>query len=332
MARYEKISLSKEMFAEAKEKGVSLSELLSKSEKFNKESKLSVLEQQLAARDLAIAPGHASLISDFYKTDDSRVLFVETINQAVRMGMNKLNKSYANLSDIVATRTGIQGGVYEAALVDIESSSKVKAKRVAEGSEFPVVTIAFKGQSIKLGKFGYKIKSSYETVRRCRANVFLTTMQILGQNISMQKLSAAVDTLINGDGNGNPIATISAGTTGTLKYADTVNLEESFENYEPTLMLSGQDMRIAYRNLEEYKNRGFGPVMMDPPKKVKSMPAGRIIAIDSGACIEEVYENGGSLVEYQKIISEQFETAVVSEVAGYSVLFRDASRMLKVTA
>ena len=326
---FEKISVGKDMFSEAREKGTTLTGLLRASEKFNKESKLSPLEQQLAARSLQLSGAHAALVSDFYKTEDNRILFVETLNEMVRIGISEQLKSFAKLSDISATSTGIKGSLYQSAAVDLDSS-KATSKRVAESAEFPVVKIAFKDKAVSLYKHGYKIESTYEAIRRMKINVFAVTMKVLGINIGQDKIAHAIDVLINGDGNSNPIKTINAGTVGTLKYEDIVNLEEDFEFFEPTLMLSSRNMRAKYRTLTEYKDKN-GPAMPEPPLKIKSMPEGKIIALDNKASLEEVYEIGGSLVEYDKIIDKQIENAVVSEVSGWSILFSDAARMLIVS-
>lgn len=327
--RFEQIPLSKEMFQEAKEKGVTLSDLMKKNEKFKKEAKLSPLQQQLAARSLQLSGAHAALVEDFYRTEDNRILFVETINEMVRLGMDEQLKSFVKLSDITATSTGILGGVYESAEVDVDNST-ASAKRVAEGAGFPKVKIKFKDKAIKIAKHGYQIEASYETIRRMKINVFAVTMKMIGRNIAQDKISDAIDVLINGDGNNNPIATVNAAVGGTLAYIDVVNLEEAFEYFEPSLMLSSKDMRVKYRTLAEYKDKN-GPAMAEPPLKAPAMPAGKIIALDSKAALEEVYEKGGSLVEYDKVIDKQLQNAVISEVSGWSILFRDAAKMLIVS-
>ncbi|MCL2154050.1 MAG: hypothetical protein FWH53_00140 [Leptospirales bacterium] len=323
---FEKIPVGKDMFAEAKEKGTTLTSLLKKHEKFNKESKLSPLEQQLAARKLQLSGAQAALIADFYRTEDNRILFVETINEMVRLGISEQLKSFAKLSDIAATSTGIKGSVYQSAEVDLDNS-KATSLRVSEGAEFPVVKIKFKEKALTLHKHGYKIEATYEAIRQMKINVFAVTMKVLGINIGQDKIAHAINILINGDGNSNPIKTVNAVTTGTLKYEDIVNLEEDFEFFEPTLLLSSKEMRSKYRTLSEYKDKN-GPAMPEPPLKVKTIPAGRIIALDNKASLEEVYEIGGSLVEHDKIIDKQIENAVVSEVSGWSILFSDAARML----
>ncbi len=328
MPNFEKINLSKEMFSEAKEKGLTLTELLSKNEKFQKGTKLSALGQQLATRNLSLAGAHAALVDDFFKTEDNRILFVETINEMVRTGMDEELKSFATLTDITATRTGIAGTLYQSAAVDIENST-AGASRVSEGAEFPAVTIKFKDKAIKLFKTGYKINATYESIRRMKINVFGVAMKVIGRNITRQKVANAIDVLINGDGNGNPIKTINAITSGTLTYADTINLAEEFVYFEPSMLISGKDMRIAYLNLPEYKDKN-GPSMMEAPKKCNAIPIKRIIAMDAKACLEEIYEKGGSLVEYDKIITKQVESAVVSEVSGFGKIFPEAAVMLNV--
>jgi len=328
MPKFEKISLSKQMFNDAKEKGLTLTQFLSKHEKFSvaDADKFNALAQQLAARDLKLSGGHAALVSDFFATEDNKVLFVETINEAVRTGLDSELKSFANLSDVVATRTGIKGGVYESAEVDMDNS-KSSASRVAEGGNFPKVKIRFKDKAIKLSKIGYQIEATYETIRRMRVNTFLVTMQQIGRNIARDKVSLAIDTLINGDGNSNPITSVSAASAGTLTYADIVNLFEEFRYFEPSLMIAPKAMRVKYLNLAEFKDKN-GPSMPEPPKKSDAVPANKIIALDGKAALEEVYENGGSLVDYDKVIEKQIEHAVVSEVTGYSKLFNEAAVML----
>jgi len=333
--KIETIALSKDMFVEAKETGISFKEIVEreakKHGKFSDElaSKgMDAFAQQLAARDLKLSGAHASLVEDFFKTNDSRVLFVETINEFVRIGMNEQLESFASLKDVIATSTGIVGSVYQAVEVDLENS-RATAMRVGERGTFPRVTINFKDKAITLYKIGYQIEGTYEAIRRMRTNVFGTAMKVIGRNLAQSKIAVAVDVLINGDGNGNPIETIDPMTSGTLAYADIVNLEESFDDFAPNILISGKAMRVAYRNLSEYKDAN-GPAMMEPPKKCAAVPAGCIIALDNRAALEEVYEKGASLVEYDKIITQQIENAVVSEVSGYAKLFTGASKMLSI--
>jgi hypothetical protein len=332
MPIFEKISLSKEWFEEGKKNGLTFSEIMEregkKAAKFAEDSKLNVLQQQLAARNLQLSGAHAALVDDFFKTEDNRLLFVETLNQFVKLGMLEELASFVGLTELVATSTGIDGTLYEDAEVDVENSTGT-AKRVAESAEFPTVSIKFKEKALKLHKIGYKIAVSYEAMRRMKLNVFGVTMKVLGRNITKAKVGIAVDVLINGDGNSNPISSINAATPGTLAYADIVNLEEDFANFEPNLMIATKALRVAYRNLSEYKDKN-GPAMPEPPKKCSDVPAGKIIALDTKASLEEVYEKGGSMVEYDKIITKQINEAVVSEVSGYSKLFTEASRMLNV--
>ncbi len=330
---FERISLSKEMFQEATEAGLTFSEILEreakKKGKFVDDGTLTALQQQLAARDLQLSGAHASLVEDFFKTEDNRLLFVETINQFVRVGMKEELKTFVSLKELVATRTGIAGIDYRGSEVDFENSTGT-ARRVGEKGRFPKVVIQLKDKAIVLYKIGYEIEATYENIRRMKMNVFGVTMKVIGRNITQDKVAIAVDTIINGDGNSNPVGAINAATSGTLAYSDVVDLEEEFQYYEPNLMISPKAMRVAYRNLSEYKDKN-GPDMPAPPKKCSAMPADKILALDTRASLGEVYEKGGSLVEYDKIINKQIHEAVVSEVSGFEKLFVHASKMLNVT-
>jgi hypothetical protein len=332
----EKVALSKEMYAEAKNTGLSFAEILAKrAEKENKISEaltsqgVTPFQQQLLARDLKISGESASFVEDFYRTEDHKILFPEVINQMVQEGIREELPNFAGMKDLVATRTGIDASVYQAAAVDLDNSN-AKASRVGEGGDFPVVKIYFKDKTIKLHKVGYKIEASYEALRRMKLNVFAVTMRVLGRNIAKAKVGLIVDILINGDGNSNAISSLdSAGTS--LAYADVVNLEEAFDYFTPTLMISDKTQRVAYRTLTEYKDKN-GPAMPEPPKRCSAMPEKKIIALDSKAAIEEVFEKGGSMVEYDKVIDRQLQEAVVSEVVGYAKLFNEAAKMLNITS
>ncbi|HSA15836.1 MAG TPA: phage major capsid protein, partial [Spirochaetota bacterium] len=287
----QRIALGREMYDEAKSRGLSFTQVLL--EKAKKEGKFSdeaakqglenVVLQQLAARDLRLSGANVSLVDDFYRTEDNKVLFPEYINTVVRIGMMEDLPLFAGLADIKATSTGIQGISYPGAEVDLDTSTG-KAKRVAEGMEFPVVLIKFKNKEIKLRKIGYKIQVSYEADRRMPLNVFNVTMKVIGRNITREKINGAVDVLINGDGNTNPIGSINSNTSGTLAYRDIIKLKYAFRDFQPTGMIAPSLMAEAYENLDEYKSK-TGPTMSAPPKVCDGVPANKIIALDKGAAL-----------------------------------------------
>lgn len=331
--RIEKIKLSASMYEDAKAQGKSFSDVLQ--EQAVKENKFSVdaadkgidvLGQQLAARDLKISGAQASFVEDFFKTNDSKILFPEVISRAVKTGLDDRTDLIPSAKELVATRTGIDSNVYSSAAIDFEES-KATSKRVAEGKEFPKVKISFKEKAIYLHKKGYEIDMTYEAARRLKMNYFAAVMKQLGRNINREKVALIVETLINGDGNGNPISQVSSQNT-SLAYKDIIALKYAAKKFNLAFMLSNEELAMAYECLPEYTSKN-GPKMPAPPKVADSVPAKNIIALDGKAAIEEVYEKGASIVEYDKVINKQFETAVISEVVGYAIMFRDAAKMLK---
>ncbi|MBN2435588.1 MAG: hypothetical protein JXK07_10025 [Spirochaetes bacterium] len=327
----DKIDLSRSMYDDAKAAGVTFSEHLQqyaqKKEKLSAEALTNGLDafaQQLAVRGLRLSGSQAALVEDFYRTNDNKVLFPEVINKAVRAGMDD-NSLLAGTKDLIATRTGIDGSVYQSAAVDIANST-AKLARVAESAEFPVVTIKFKDKPIKLHKTGYQIQQSYETARRMSINYFITVMKQLGRNIETEKVALLVNTLINGDGNSNPISNVASENT-VLKYRDVIQLKYAAKKFSLSFMISDETQAIEYECLPEFTSKN-GPNMPPAPKVAPAVPAKKIIALDQKAAIEEIFEKGGSLIEYDKVIEKQLENAVISEVVGYSIMFRDASKML----
>jgi len=330
--KIERVNLSKAMYEEAKEKGTSFTDVLErqarKENKFSADAEaagLDIIGQQLAARDLRISGAQASFVEDFYRTTDSSVLFPAVIAKAVRAGLDDKSELRATTKELVGTRTGIDSGVYQSAEVDVENSTAT-SKRVAEGKEFPKVKIQFKDKSLKLHKNGYELEMTYEVARRMKINLFNTVMKQLGRNINRDKVRLIVQTLINGDGNDNPITGISS-VNADLAYSDVVDLKYAAKDFDPSIMLANETLAKAYECLDEYTSK-TGPTMPAPPKVCDVVPDKKMLVVDNKISIEEVYEKGGSLVEHDKIIDKQFEKAVVSEVVGYAILYRDASRML----
>lgn len=331
----EKIKLSKSMYDDAKAEGISFGEILErqaiKENRFSADAQAAGLDavgQQLAARELKLSGAQASFVEDFFKVKENAILFPAVIARAVRAGLNEKSEISATVKELVGTSSGIDGGVYESAAVDVDNSTDTSS-RVAEGKEFPVVTIAFKDKSLKLHKAGYAIDMTYEVARRMKINLFNTVMKQIGRNINRDKVRLIVETLINGDGNSNPIATIT-GSGSTLSYKDIIELKYSAKDFDPSIMLSGESVAKAYECLDEYTSK-TGPTMPKPPKVCDIIPDKKLIVMDNKISIEEVYEKGASLVEHDKIIEKQIEKSVISQVVGYSILYRDASKMLSLS-
>lgn len=170
--------LEKQMYAEARLKGLTFSELLALESPSQKEG-LDAFEFALFERDINLK---RDTVEKFYRTSEDSVLFPEFINRNVRIGIAGLTRLDLTLADIVATETTIDSGVYDK--VNAEFSNKqIDFKKIGEGAPFPTVTITSAKNSVRLAKVGVSFDASYEVVRRMKLPLMAIHLQLIGQKI-----------------------------------------------------------------------------------------------------------------------------------------------------
>ncbi|MBN8220698.1 MAG: phage major capsid protein [Spirochaetes bacterium] len=344
MAKFEEISLEKEIYDAARKEGETLTQHLEKldpSEEYkgSKLAKLDAFERQLRRQKLKVT-GNACLVADFFKTSGSAVLFPEFVNRNVRLGMGR-GKFEATPDELAATTTQIDSGVYKGVEFDL-SNSDIDHVRTAEGAIFSKVIAKTKEKAINLHKIGRTIESSYEALRRVKANVLAVALQAIGTKLSRKIVSEMVGVIINGDGNTNPAADVGIASPNTLTYADMLELELEFdEGFEPSLMLADKATMKKVMSLTEFKDALIASEWLTNGKpqnifgnalRINAyVGADIILAIDPRSAIEMLEEKGGSLVETEKLIDKQFERVVISKVVGFNKLFTGASRYLDIS-
>ena len=181
----------------------------------------------------------------------------------------------------------------------------------------------------------------YEALKYQRLDLFTVTLKQIGAYIARQQFQDAVDVLVNGDGNDNAAAIVSAKTSGTLGYMDLIGLVNTLDPYALNTLIASPDMMMAMLNLEEFKNPQTGINFQGTGKlnrpmganfiKSKSVDDGHIIALDKDCALEMVVA-ADVLVDYDKLIDRQLERAAVTSTSGFAKIFPDASAVLKVTA
>lgn len=344
MAKFEEINLEKEIYEEARKGGETLSQHLEKldpSEEYkgSKLERLDAFERQLMREKIKVT-GNASLVSDFFKTSTSTVLFPEFVNRNVRLGMGR-GKFEATPEELAATTTPIDSGVYKGIEFDLDTSD-VDHTRTGEGAIFSKVIAKTKEKAINLQKIGRTIESSYEALRRVKVNVLAVALQATGTKLSRKIVSEMIATIINGDGNTNPAADVGIALSGTLTYADMLKLELDFEEgFEPSLMLADKATIKKVMGLAEFKDALIASEWLKDGRPQSIFGNGLrinagvgsdiILAIDPRSAIELLEEKGGSLVETEKLIDKQFERVVISKVVGFNKLFTGASKYLDIS-
>lgn len=330
MANYENITLEKGMYRTGK----SLTEVLeeldpSENYKGTALEGLDAFSRQLKRFDIKVSGKGSDTIEKFFSTSDSAALFPEYVSRAVNAGME-----YADvLGDIVATVTKIDGMDYRSVSSGASEDDK-SLKKVAEGAFIPATEIKTNENLVKLHKRGRMICASYEAIRFQRIDLFTVTLKQIGAYIARAQLADAVDVLINGDGNSNPCGTVSPASQGSLSYADLISMWTALKPYNLNTVLASTAATSDLLNMTEMKDAAAGLSFHGSGKLITPMGANLIhtpaltgnslIGLDNSCALEMVVA-GDVSVDYDKLIDRQLERAVISCIAGFAKIYKDAA-------
>jgi len=325
-----KLTLEKEMYTEAKSRGISFTQLLNTLDPGDKD--LDAFEKQLMEHGLNISGSEVSLVEDFYKTNESKVLFPEFINRQVLLGM-ELGRNECRLDDLIASTQDIDSVAYQSVSASYETGER-GAFRVGEKAAFPTTVISFADKTIKLVKFGHKIEATYEVLRRMNLPQLSIHLQLIGRRLRRDMVEWALDVIVNGDGNSNsaPVFDLT-----TLNYDNLIDFDMEWSDYEADIWVGSKAAVVAILKLTEFKDpqAGFNyqatGKLISPLgvilRKFSTVAANSLIAVDKSAALEMIREAGSQLTEVDKVIDHQFEDTVISQVAGFAKIYTNASRV-----
>lgn len=291
---------------------------------------LDAYQRQLKRFGIKVSGSASDKVEKFFATTDSAALFPEYVSRAVRQGMEQNNR----LSDIVATVTKIDSMDYRT-VTSTMTGDDLKLNDVDEGAEIPETTIKSAENLVKLKKRGRMLTASYEALRFQKLDLFTVALRQIGAYIAVSQMKDAVDVLLNGDGNANPIATSTL--TSDITYDDIVKLWGDLTPYSLNTMLGGTGAVQKLMQIPEFKDAQAGMNFQGTGRlctplganlvHAPSMAPGKIIGLDKFYALEMV-QAGDVLTEYDKLIDRQIERAVISSIAGFAKIYKDASRAL----
>lgn len=339
--QFETVKLDKGMYSEA---GSSFTKVLEKcdpSEQYKGTplEHLDAFQRQLKRFDIKVKGMDSDVVSKFFATWESAVLFPEYVARAVRQGMEEGNI----LPDLTAAETRITGMDYRSIASDPGDDAK-SLKMVAEGARIPETTISAQENLVKLHKRGRMLVASYEAIQFQRLDLFSVTLRQIGAYIGRMHTADAIDVILNGDGNSNaaPVFTIGSnpisGSAGTLSYGALVDFWSQFDPYTMNTLLVG-DAMAGLLKLPELQDAAAGLNFQGTGKMVTPMganllrssavPSGTIIGLDKNYALEMI-RGSDVLVEYDKLIDRQLERAAITSISGFAKIFTDASKVLKI--
>ncbi len=333
MANFEKINLEKGMY----QSGKSLTEVLealdpSENYKGTALEGLDAFSRQLKRFDIKVSGKGSDCIEKFFATSNSAALFPEYVSRAVNAGIEEAD----TLSDIVATVTKIDGMDYRSCTSTMTEDDKT-LKRVAEGAFIPTTEIKTSDNLVHLHKRGRMLVASYEALRFQRIDLFTVTLKQIGAYIARAQMADAVDVIINGDGNNNACGTVAPAASGSLSYADLINMWSALSPFSFNTLLASTMSMSDLLGMAEMKDATAGLNFHGSGKMITPLGASlihttafigdSIIGLDKNCALEMVVA-GDVTVDYDKLIDRQLEKAAVSCIAGFAKIYNGASKLL----
>lgn len=260
------------------------------------------------------------------------------------------------LSELVAMTTAIDGDSYRSYYLTYDATA-LRKYRVGETAEIPIASITGAEHTTRLKKYGRGLRASYEDLRRMRVDKLAWYIQLMAIQTEIDKVSAAMDILINGDGNSNTAATNynlttldSAASAGTLSLKGWLAFKMKFAQpyiLTTALMQEAVAIQVALLNTgtaniplvsSNLGNLGMGvqPInqFADSVRYGWSSdaPTLKIVGFDKRFALERVTEIGSEISEMERYITNQTQVMVMTEVEGYTILDGNAAKTLNVNA
>lgn len=297
----------------------------------------------------------ASKVEAFYTSDDGQqtpILFPEYVNRVAREALVQDDI----LSEMVAIRTPIDSNAYRTIYIDTDSKMTSKT-RVAEGADMPVATMKTSENTIKIYKYGRRLRATYEAIRRMRLDLFALHVQGIMMQAALDRALDAYSVLKDGDGNNNAATnynktTLQGGAVDVaLAYNGWLAYMFKFFPYKMTTIIGGESELIQLLTIDapnvdplkliqmiQFGNAGAGGTMAQNifnDYRIVYLPDAAenvLLGFDKRYALEMVVEVGSDITETQKIISSQWEEIVISEVNGFGVFLPLSRRTLTLNA
>jgi len=293
---------------------------------------LDAFQRQLKRFDIKVSGKNSDVIGKFFQTSDSAALFPEYVSRAVAQGA----REESLLEEIIASKTEIQSLDYRSITTKLDDDL---TDTIGEGELIPETKILLNEHLIRLVKRGRILSTSYEAIRFQRSDVVTVALGQIGAHIAKARMRDAANILIGGNGSIPAAEVITTSNNGVLHYNDLLRLWINFADFDMNVMLASPDMMMKILSLQELKNpigglnfQNTGAVVTPMGAKLlksAAVPEKTLIALDKRFALEMV-TSGGVQVEYDKLIDTQLERAAVTSIYGFSKIFPDAVKVLKI--
>jgi len=334
LSRAKEMKISRETYLEAQSRGMSLSELL-ETEDYDPSginTPLDAFERQLAVNDLRVGGKNPVTVELFYQ--GAPALLPEFMMREIKRGQ----KMRPELEKLIASSSEISSSRYTPFYVNVTpTQAKLSLRPIGDSAEIPTLTVAEQLHSITVPDYGITLKTSYKALRHRTTAQFKVLLWYIGFRLQADKMGFLVNTVINGDGNSNSATVINSATSGSLSYADLITLWNEFFPFEMNTILCHKDKIKTILILDEFKDPMAGFMFQSTGDLVSPLGSSLVrcddvssdlvIGLDNRFAMEEVVSQS-LMVEYDKVIEQKLEEAVISESVAYAKVIKEAALVL----
>jgi hypothetical protein len=221
--------------------------------------------------------------------------------------------------------------------VDTSQKTKLSLRPVGDGAEIPQLVVTEQLHAVTVTDYGLALKTSYKALRYRTTSQFRVLLWYIGFRIQTDKIGMLVNTIINGDGNSNSATVLNAAASGSLTYNDLITLWAQFDPFEMNTIICHVNQLKTILTMDEFKDpmAGFrfqGQGELFSPLgatlvRSDDVPTDYVIGLDNRFALEEVVTQP-LMVEYDKVIDQRFEEAVITESVSFAKVIKEAAVVL----
>jgi hypothetical protein len=334
LRRAKETEVTRETYLEAQSKGMNLSELLETPEYDPSDinSPLDAFERQLAVHNIRVGGKNPVTVELFYQ--GAPALLPEFMMREIKRGQ----KMRPELGKLIASSSQISSSRYTPFYVNVTpDQSKLSLRPIGDAAQIPTLTVAEQLHSLTVPDYGITLKTSYKALKHRTTAQFKVLLWYIGFRLQADKMALVVDTIINGDGNDNAATVMNTDTSGDLSYTDLITLWNEFFPFEMNTVLCHKDLIKTILIMEEFKDPMAGFKFQKTGDLISPLgsslvrcddvPSDLVIGLDNRFAIEEVVSQP-LMVEYDKVIEQKLEEAVISESVAYAKVIKEAALIL----
>lgn len=330
LTRAAAVEVGRDHYTEAESRGLTLSELL-ECEEYDPTPTgcpLDAFERQLALAGVRLGGKSSTTVEQFYQ--QAPALLPEFMLREVKKGQ----AMRPELGRLIANSTNVASNTYTPFFIDTSDDTKFSLRPIGDGAGVPQLLITEQNHAVKVADYGLALKTSYKALRYRSSSQFRVILWYIGFRIQSDKIALVVDTIINGDGNSNGATVVNTAVSATLDYDDLISLWAQFSPFEMNTIVCHIDQMKTILTLAEFKDPMAGYRFQNTGDlfsplgarliRCDDVPTDYVLGLDSRFAVEEVITQPLT-IEYDKIIEQRFEEAVISESVTYAKVIKEAS-------